>query len=90
MPEAARKTPYEIVLRGNPAVANAFPNHDQHDFRLDLTRIAPGTPVYDVMARANEWDRTFVKIGTITTTSELVASEGGDKQLYFMHAGAKD
>jgi hypothetical protein len=90
VPAAAQRTPYEIVLRANPAVANAFPNTDQHDFRFDLTRIAPGTPVYDVMARATEWDRTFEKLGTIRTKTELVASEGGDKQLYFKHAGAKD
>jgi hypothetical protein len=82
--------PYEIVLRPNAAVARAFPNTDKHDFRLDLTRIAPGTPVYDVMARATEVDATFEKLGTIRTTSELVASAGGDRQLYFMHPGAKD
>ncbi|MBX3192193.1 MAG: hypothetical protein KF819_34710 [Labilithrix sp.] len=88
--EGARSTPYEIVLRPNAAVASRFPNGDQHDYRLDLTRIEAGTPVYDVMARAKEWDRTFEKLGTIRTTSELVASEGGDKQLYFKHPGAKE
>jgi|GEM_PF-5378079 len=90
VPAAQQKVPYEIVLRPNAAVANAFPNTDQHDFRFDLTRIAPGTPVYDVMARASEVDKTFEKLGTIKTTSALVASEGGDKQLYFKHAGAKN
>ncbi len=41
------------------------------------------------MARASETDRTFEKLGTIRTKSALVASSGGDKQLYFKHPGAK-
>lgn len=89
VPRANQSTPYEIVLRPNAAVATRFPNTDQHDFRFDLTRIEPGTPVYDVMARATKEDTTFERLGTIRTTSALVASEGGDKQLYFKHAGAR-
>jgi len=89
VPAARQSVPYEIVLRGNPAVAKRFPNTDQHDFRFDLTRIEPGTAVYDVMARASETDKTFEKLGTIRTKSALVASSGGDKQLYFKHPGAK-
>ncbi|CAN5920729.1 hypothetical protein BH11MYX4_BH11MYX4_23550 [soil metagenome] len=89
VPAAQQSTPYEIVLRGNPAVATRFPNTDQHDFRFDLTRIEPGTAVYDVMARATETDKTFEKLGTIRTKTALVASAGGDKQLYFKHPGAK-
>ena len=89
VPAARQSVPYEIVLRGNPAVATRFPNTDQHDFRFDLTRIEPGTAVYDVMARATETDKTFEKLGTIRTKSPLVASAGGDKQLYFKHPGAK-
>ena len=85
----AQSTPYEIVLRPNREVATRFPNTDQHDFRLDLTRITPGTAVYDVMARAKASDTTFERLGTIRTKSALIASEGGDKQLYFKHAGAK-
>ena len=89
VPHAQQSTPYEIVLRPNAAVANRFPNKDQHDFRFDLTRIDAGTAVYDVMARAKKEDATFERLGTIRTTSALVASEGGDKQLYFKHAGAR-
>ncbi|MCA9587053.1 MAG: hypothetical protein KC657_16980 [Myxococcales bacterium] len=85
----AQSTPYEIVLRPTAAIAARFPNTDHHDFRFDLTQIEPGTAVYDVMARAKEWDRTFERIATIRTTSPLIASEGGDKQLFFKHAGAK-
>lgn len=89
VPADKQSTPYEIVLRGNPAVAARFPNTDQHDFRFDLSRIEPGTAVYDIMARATKEDSTFEKLGTIRTRSPLVASEGGDKQLFFKHAGAK-
>lgn len=89
VPPAKQSTPYELVLRGNPAVATRFPNTDQHDFRFDLSRIEPGTAVYDVMARATKEDTTFEKLGTIRTKSALVASAGGDKQLYYKHAGAK-
>ena len=89
VPHAQQSTPYEIVLRPNAAVATRFPNNDQHDFRFDLTRIEPGTAVYDVMARATKEDTTFERLGTIRTKSALVASEGGDKQLYFKHAGAR-
>jgi hypothetical protein len=89
VPRAQQSTPYEIVLRPNAAVATRFPNTDQHDFRSDLTRIEPGTAVYDIMARATKDDATFERLGTIRTKSPLVASEGGDKQLYFKHPGAK-
>jgi hypothetical protein len=89
VPHAAQSTPYEIVLRPNPAVKSRFPNSDQHDFRFDLTQIEPNTPVYDVMARATKDDTTFEKLGTIRTKSALVASQGGDRQLYFKHPGAR-
>jgi hypothetical protein len=87
--KADQSTPYEIVLRPTREVATRFPNADQHDFRLDLTRIEPRTAVYDVMARATKEDTTFERLGSIRTTSPLVASAGGDRQLYFKHAGAK-
>ncbi len=38
---------------------------------------------------ATKEDTTFERLGTIRTKSALVASEGGDKQLYFKHAGAR-
>ncbi|MBX3198329.1 MAG: hypothetical protein KF894_09385 [Labilithrix sp.] len=86
---AEQSTPYEIVLRPTAAVATRFPNTDQHDFRFDLTQIEPGTAVYDVMARATKDDATFERLGSIRTTSRLIASEGGDRQLYFKHSGGK-
>jgi hypothetical protein len=89
IPAAQQSTPYEIVLRGNASVAHRFPNTDQHDFRFDLEQIEPGTTVYDVMARPTKDDPTFERIGTIRTKTALVASSGGDKQLYFKHPGAK-
>jgi hypothetical protein len=89
VPEAEQSTPYEIVLRPTREVAERFPNTDQHDFRFDLTQIEPGTAVYDIMARASETDAAFERLGSIRTTSTLVASEGGDRQLYFKHPGAK-
>ena len=89
VPRDQQSTPYEIVLRGNAEVATKFPNTDQHDFRFDLEQIAPGTAVYDVMARASKDDTTFERVGTIRTKSPLIASSGGDKQLYFKHPGAK-
>lgn len=89
VPAAAQSTPYEIVLRPTREVATRFPNTDQHDFRFDLTQIEPGTAVYDIMARATQEDATFERLGSIRTKSTLIASEGGDKQLYFKHSGAK-
>lgn len=89
VPAAEQKTPYEIRLRPAREVATRFPNTDQHDFRLDLLKIEPGTPVYDIVAREKESDTTFETLGTIKTTSRLVASIGGDSQLYFKHSGAK-
>lgn len=89
VPQAQRSTPYEIVLRPTREVATRFPNTDQHDFRFDLTRIEPNTAVYDIMARATKDDTTFERLGSIRTKSPLVASEGGDRQLYFKHSGAK-
>jgi hypothetical protein len=89
VPRDRQSTPYEIVLRPTAEVANRFPNTDQHDFRFDLTRIEPNTAVYDIMARATKDDTTFERLGSIRTKSPLIASEGGDKQLYFKHSGAR-
>lgn len=75
-----------------------------HDFRKDLAKIETGTKIYDVYATEEECncgkspckdilrskDRCKAElIGTIQTESEFVASEYGDKQLFFQHSRAE-
>jgi hypothetical protein len=86
--------PYQIFLVPNPAIQ--FPVSPPHDFRHDLATVAPGTSlflVYGVEPSKVE-DRLIGKprhrqnaqlIGQIETTSEFVASDYGDRRLFFRH-----
>jgi hypothetical protein len=56
------------------------------DFRAEFSHIPAGTKLYDVFGTIGD-SKIPVYIGEIITGSEFVASEYGDKKLYFQHEG---
>jgi len=54
------------------------------DYRIKLKSIKPGTRLYDIVASESE-ESTPIPIGCIRSTSDFVASEYGDKTIFFQH-----
>lgn len=61
----------------------SLPSNSRNDFRADLATIPAGTALYAIhgLDSAGVWQN----IGTLTLDSTLVASEFGDKNLFFRH-----
>jgi hypothetical protein len=81
---AAFVAPQQFKLKPSPGLA--LPSHAA-DFRLELAKILPGTPLYEFWGLNQNGD--WVLIGHINTTSNFVASEYEDQKLYFLHQGTK-
>lgn len=90
--------PYQIFLIPNPAVQFSV---NPHDFRHDLATIVSGTPLFsvygvdptkvaDLAIGKPEYRQSAQLIGQIDTTSEFVASDYGDRQLFFRHQRFRD
>ncbi len=74
--------PYQLYFV--PTMALQISNHSLNDFRADLAKIPAGSLLYVVMARRFAGDKAF-EIGRLYTTSEMIASQYGDHQLFFQH-----
>lgn len=90
----------------SPVQIYFVPNHkldmktSAHDFRDDLLKIPEGTVLYDVYAtsetgsnfRTIDEDRRdkAVKIGRLLTRSAFIASDFGDRRLFFRHYRYED
>ncbi len=91
--EKAPHYPLRIFLVPHKAVQ--FAEAPPHDFRTDLATIAPGTALFSVYgvdpANGNDgvdqpdYRQNAQLIGSIETTSEFVASDYGDRRLFFRH-----
>lgn len=57
------------------------------DFREELAKLAPGIKLYDVYGTINMYSQRPIYIGSLVLRSAFVASEYGDKKLYFRHEG---
>ncbi|MBF0442042.1 MAG: hypothetical protein HQK54_09070 [Oligoflexales bacterium] len=77
-PEETR-SPSKIVLSPNPELQ--FPKYP-HEIREDFEKIPVGTLLYNVYSE-QDGKRNF--IGKILTTTPFIASEFGDKKLFFNH-----
>jgi hypothetical protein len=75
------RSPYRVVLKAADGLANA--SDSSKDFRETLAGLPLGT-VFEVHA-AEGPDAPLVHIGDIVATSQPVASEYGDKGLFFRH-----
>ena len=82
-----------------PNHANDFASAD-HDFREDLLKIPSGTVIYDVYASPEggtdisninyERRAKAVKIGRLVSSSAFIASEFGDRRIFFRHYKFED
>lgn len=67
-----------------PLQSTAISSASQTDFRVDLATIPESSGLYEIhgLSQNDKW----IKIGKITLTSRLIASEFGDRHLFFQHA----
>ena len=85
--EAVANPKVPIVTRYEPTeqVKNIIPSDSKNDFRRDLHKIPVGTKLWNVYGKQSVEGPEFF-MGTIVLTSQLVASEAGDK-FRFLHTG---
>lgn len=99
------KAPTQIYFVPRTEVKGKFVK-TAHDFRLDMMKLASGTKVYDVYATSAEIKTSLLpsinaqlaatrragakKIGEIVLASPLIASEFGDKGVFFKHQRHED
>ncbi len=77
--------PYQIFFQ--PAEGVTI-DENAADFRVELTKLAEGTKLYEVFGTYSEHVQTPIYIGSLYLRSPFVASAYGDKVLYFQHEGA--
>ncbi len=73
--------PERIYFRPSSVVSNLIPENSREDFRESLLKVPTG-PIYEVYGvyRGSEYH-----IGTLVLESTLLASNYGDKNLFFQH-----
>jgi hypothetical protein len=76
------RSPWRLVLKAGPGFSTA--SDSSSDFRQNLAALPLGT-IFEVHA-AEGPDSPLVHIGDIEATSQPVASEYGDKSLFFRHS----
>ncbi len=81
-PEKAPVVPYEMVLE--PSAQAHVSSAPEPDYRIKLKALRPGTLLYVVSARAGP-NAELLRVGTIRSSSEFVASSYGDTRLFFQH-----
>jgi hypothetical protein len=102
---ASANAPTQIYFVPSNDVSNLF-SSEPHDFRQDMMTLPEGTKLYDVYATSEDikysiigWlNRRYaenrrnsaVKVGEITLTSPLTASEFGDNGVFFKHQRYED
>lgn len=79
---ASPVVPHRIVFRPRVEVARVFRRHPGEDFRSTVSRLDPGTYLYDVVAETTGSGPT--PIGYIATSTRFITSAGGDR-LFFRH-----
>ena len=60
-------------------------NNTSKDMRTALAQVPSGTTLYSMHLMESPEDETGVKVGTLVTESEMVASKFGDDDLFFKH-----
>jgi hypothetical protein len=74
-------SPERLYFRPSETVKNVIPAASREDFRVSLSHINVG-PLYEVYG---EYKGAEYYIGTLMLESTLLASDYGDKQLFFQH-----
>ncbi|STY31051.1 Uncharacterised protein [Legionella wadsworthii] len=73
--------PERLYFRPTDSVKNLIPENSREDFRISLLQIPMG-PIYEVYG---DYQGIEYHIGTLTLESNLLASNYGDKKLFFQH-----
>jgi hypothetical protein len=84
VPAADVSAPYQITLQPTAEITAAYQAVINKDMRLGLGQIAAGSALFEVQVRESASAEPKV-IGSIVTESEFLASEFGDKSLFFQH-----
>lgn len=92
--QAVDKPQAPVQLYFVPDHANDLPK-EAHDFREDFIKIPPGVAIYEVYATDESGDdsgkvdeerrKGAKRIGRLITKSPFIASEFGDKRIFFRH-----
>lgn len=91
VPPAEVKTPYKIIFEPTKEVQGLFAAHLDGDLRTALGALPVGTVLYNVLLTGSrEPDAERHLAGTITMTSEFLASKFGDEILFFQHMRHRD
>lgn len=92
VPKKQLKVPYKIIFAPTDDARNQYEPHKEGDFRDALGQIKDGTVLYTVLAtdRSLAPDSEAVEIGKVKMASKFIASEFGDRQLFFKHMKDRD
>lgn len=86
--EATGDLPFEVVrahtVLFQPQDLN-FSANSSKDFRELMTELSPGTVLYKVFLSELSSPNKFQEVGELVLESRMVASEYGDKMLFFQH-----
>lgn len=82
--EADVMAPDHLIFQPTANARGLIEEDSTLDFRAELRKIPSGTVLWTVQAVRSEGDAPQ-EIGTLKTTSELIASDRGDRQLFFKH-----
>lgn len=74
-------SPEQLFFQPSERVHNSIPADSREDFRVSLSQIQPGA-LYEVYGL---FQGESFHIGTLMLESELLASDYGDKKLFFQH-----
>ena len=74
-------SPERLIFKPSDNVKNIIPSYSREDFRLSLKSLPYGD-LYDVYGVL---DHKNIFIGRITLESEILASNYGDRELFFQH-----
>ncbi len=92
VPEDQLRVPYKIIFVPTDKAKSQYEPHKTGDFRDALGHMKVGTVLYVILAtdRSSAPDSQAVEIGKVKLASAFIASEFGDRQLFFKHMKDRD
>lgn len=82
--------PYELIFKPTVLATQLFFNKTMRDdFRETLNNRGENIKLYKIFARRTKNDPTLIRIGYIKLTSNFIASQFGDEELFFKHPRLK-
>ena len=78
-------TPFQVYFEPTKDITAFYEPLKDRDVRLALADIKPGTALYNIRLRDAEGQELGPAVGQLVTDSAFVASEYGDRHLFFQH-----